>query len=437
MRTFLRVCAAFVLAVTCVRPAVAAETFTFHLTPQDVLASVARTNAFLVSLGKDAKRLKLVPGGTTFAGQTCAGFGDVYKLAAVSVLSGPAVFPSLVTSARGKDAALLQTAFGRANATPWVPPASAAEASIPFWVGQQIPAGLRFVADGFTSGNDDGLLGPSAGGVLRFQLALSDGQTPTGPFRFLLEVIGRTSSADTPLVAFAQQRCFTFVDLEPVDAKVLKRLVQALVAAPQQPPLTGRADTIELALSRRDPVTVIDTLSLFVGHLVSRTPDLIAASASRRIAAAAFRVRHDLEFRPADADCGNGERETGESCDGADLGGFTCASVGFSGGTLGCLPICQFDTSGCVANPVCGNGVLEIGEECDAGTANSDVFPDACRTTCKRAFCGDGVIDIFEDCEGRNLDGETCASIGYDRGTLKCDPIDCFFDDEQCRDDDF
>jgi hypothetical protein len=36
-----------------------------------------------------------------------------------------------------------------------------------------------------------------------------------------------------------------------------------------------------------------------------------------------------------------------EACEGADLGGATCASQGFLGGTLACTEICTFDTSGC------------------------------------------------------------------------------------------
>ncbi|MGO9838652.1 MAG: hypothetical protein ACLP1X_31110 [Polyangiaceae bacterium] len=36
-----------------------------------------------------------------------------------------------------------------------------------------------------------------------------------------------------------------------------------------------------------------------------------------------------------------------ESCDGTDLGGATCASNGFSGGTLACTSLCTFDTNGC------------------------------------------------------------------------------------------
>src|SRR5580765_7536494 len=109
------------------------QPMTFHLGVGDVLASVGRTNAFLVSLGKQARGLKLVPGGTKFAGLTCAGFGDVYKLASITVLAGPGVFPALVTTKKGKDALALATAFGLAGSTPWAPPATDAETDRQFW----------------------------------------------------------------------------------------------------------------------------------------------------------------------------------------------------------------------------------------------------------------------------------------------------------------
>jgi hypothetical protein len=45
--------------------------------------------------------------------------------------------------------------------------------------------------------------------------------------------------------------------------------------------------------------------------------------------------------------CGNNIREGSEQCDGSDLGGQTCTSLGYSGGTLSCNPDCTFNTSGC------------------------------------------------------------------------------------------
>ncbi len=48
------------------------------------------------------------------------------------------------------------------------------------------------------------------------------------------------------------------------------------------------------------------------------------------------------------ASCGNGVIDAGEQCDGADLQGFDCASLGLNGGTLACdAMMCTFDTSMC------------------------------------------------------------------------------------------
>jgi hypothetical protein len=46
--------------------------------------------------------------------------------------------------------------------------------------------------------------------------------------------------------------------------------------------------------------------------------------------------------------CGNGEIDDNEQCDGSNLGGETCASLGEGDGTLMCLPnTCMFDVSMC------------------------------------------------------------------------------------------
>ncbi len=47
--------------------------------------------------------------------------------------------------------------------------------------------------------------------------------------------------------------------------------------------------------------------------------------------------------------CGDGIITSGEQCDGANLGGATCVSRGFSSGTLNCGPSCEFNTSSCIA----------------------------------------------------------------------------------------
>lgn len=85
--------------------------------------------------------------------------------------------------------------------------------------------------------------------------------------------------------------------------------------------------------------------------------------------------------------CGNGSIDAGEDCDGALLGGKTCATIlgdANATGALECSASCVFDPSGCSAGPICGDGFLQAGEECDDGNAvNNDRCSNACKTICK------------------------------------------------------
>lgn len=155
--------------------------------------------------------------------------------------------------------------------------------------------------------------------------------------------------------------------------------------------------------------------------------------------------------------CGNGRAEGSEMCDGADLRGQSCASRGFaSGGDLTCNASCTgFVTSDCTgsaSNAVCGNGVLEGGETCDGanfGTATcasmgfsggilgcrpgcASLDTTLCTTGGGGSSCGNGVVDGTEVCDGFALGGQTCAGQGYDGGTLGCLPGCNGFDTSGC-----
>jgi len=93
--------------------------------------------------------------------------------------------------------------------------------------------------------------------------------------------------------------------------------------------------------------------------------------------------------------CGNGAINVGEQCDGTNLGGKTCVSLGYLAGTLTCNKICGFDISGC-------------------------------------HYCGNGKIEGSEQCDGTNLGGKTCKTQGHDGGKIACGKK-CAFDLSACH----
>ena len=99
-----------------------------------------------------------------------------------------------------------------------------------------------------------------------------------------------------------------------------------------------------------------------------------------------------------DSDCGNGVVDSGEDCDGDNLAGQTCASLGYRGGTLRCSSVCTFDYLQCT--PI---------------------------------LCGNGTVDGTEECDGTDLGSASdCRDIGYvEPGELGCH-LDCTFDTSGC-----
>lgn len=131
--------------------------------------------------------------------------------------------------------------------------------------------------------------------------------------------------------------------------------------------------------------------------------------------------------------CGNGLHDVGEECDGADLNGQDCVSVGWSAGQLACDGSCIFDTSDC---KVCDDGVVFGAEVCGDGLDNDcDLLPDCLDPDCEHdpaclcvhEICGDGQdndcdgsIDCDDpDCSGAvDCGGEPCFAAGQ---SLSCD----------------
>ena len=150
--------------------------------------------------------------------------------------------------------------------------------------------------------------------------------------------------------------------------------------------------------------------------------------------------------------CGDDGIDPGETCDGTDVGAETCETQGFDAGTLGCNATCDgFDTSGCVTY-VCGNGTVDPGETCDDGNTlggdycaadcsavtgacgdgtqqsneacddGNTVDGDYCAFDCQTVTgsCIDGTQQGNETCDGADVGAETCATQGFDAGTLGC-----------------
>ncbi len=154
--------------------------------------------------------------------------------------------------------------------------------------------------------------------------------------------------------------------------------------------------------------------------------------------------------------CGNQIIDAGETCDGLNFGGKTCADlIPGTTGTLTCQTNCLgIDTSLCKpVSPVCGNTVIEGSEVCDGQNLGGKTCGDliqgstgvlGCKAGCLEfdttncevagdAVCGNTVIEGSEVCDGQNLGGKTCGDViqgstgvlGCKAGCLEFDTTNC------------
>lgn len=146
--------------------------------------------------------------------------------------------------------------------------------------------------------------------------------------------------------------------------------------------------------------------------------------------------------------CGNGVKEADEACDGDNLDEAECTTFGFMSGPLACASDCSgFDTSACVEYPArCGDGEVEDDEVCDDGdlvgqtcaTQGFDAGTLACGRDCT-AFdtsgctsCGNVIVEAGEACDGVALLGQDCLTQGFEHGEIAC-AADCLgFDTSGC-----
>lgn len=133
--------------------------------------------------------------------------------------------------------------------------------------------------------------------------------------------------------------------------------------------------------------------------------------------------------------CGNSLVETGEDCDGANLNGATCETLGMTGAGLACAANCTFNADACTG---CGNGSIEMNEECDGADFGTQTCANlgftggvlGCSQTCTLNLsgctggCGNGVVEAGEDCDPPN--GTTCDDTCHTIGTDECDEADSY-----------
>ncbi len=138
-------------------------------------------------------------------------------------------------------------------------------------------------------------------------------------------------------------------------------------------------------------------------------------------------------------DCGDGVREGNEACDGSDLGGADCSDQGCSGGSVSCTASCTLDYGACSGCPVCDNdGICETEEDCN-GCPNDCIAGGG-------ASCGNGVCDAADgedclncaaDCRGKQNgkpSSRYCCGAGGGQGPLPCSDATCTQGEWECTD---
>jgi hypothetical protein len=119
--------------------------------------------------------------------------------------------------------------------------------------------------------------------------------------------------------------------------------------------------------------------------------------------------------------CGNDVIDEAEACDGVDVAKEDCVTQGFVGGVLSCVPDCSaLDTSMCSVVATCGNDLIEIPEECDGVELNGE-------DCVSLGFAGGGTLACVADCSGYDI--TACMGMGGDccsaNGTAGCDNALC------------
>jgi len=140
------------------------------------------------------------------------------------------------------------------------------------------------------------------------------------------------------------------------------------------------------------------------------------------------------------AECGNGEIESGESCDlGKDSAGNSL-NVDSAGCSASCKVItgwtCPGPGQACTKDPFCGDNIVSttLGEQCDDGTNDG---AHGCDVDCKRItgwkcpptggacvvdlYCGNGTVEAGEQCDDHNFKNyDGCDSTCFKESGWAC-----------------
>lgn len=143
--------------------------------------------------------------------------------------------------------------------------------------------------------------------------------------------------------------------------------------------------------------------------------------------------------------CGDLEVVGDETCDGENLDGETCLTLGWHGGTLACGEDCRLIIDDCEPHGRCGDVVVQPEHEaCDGpdlfgNSCASNGYTDgaiSCNADCTLNLsacttCGNGLIEVGEQCEGTNYGTATCQNLGFTGGSLACGST-CQLDTSGC-----
>jgi len=185
------------------------------------------------------------------------------------------------------------------------------------------------------------------------------------------------------------------------------------------------------------------------------TPDgRVISSSTKTIAISGAGKWYFFDLNTCVASCGNGMIDSGEQCDGANIGGAECGELeGFFAGSLSCDASCRLETISChdLAESLeleCEMYGLEGADySCTrlndtfgtSYTSGGFIFDEECNADlsgCSNAaepVCGNREIEEGEECDGGMELSGTCHDSGFYNGFITCSDT-CTVLPDECLD---